>query len=112
MKVGILLRPRVFWLNVGFQEAATFNLKKKKKLYQLNSAYTHTHTHTHTIQNIQVSNGHFQKVTSSLNKNIAKNKTQNLQSTKAQETSCCPGQDPARGLPLLMDETRDLDRTS
>ena len=37
---------------------------------------------------------HFQKVTSSLNKNIVKNKIQNLQSMEQQKMRCCSGQDP------------------
>lgn len=41
----------------------------------------------------QVSNGNFQKVASSLNKNLVKNKIQNLQSTKEQKMSCCSKQD-------------------
>jgi len=43
----------------------------------------------------QVSNGNFQKVTSSLNKNLVKNKIQNLQSTKEQKIRCCSEQDPS-----------------
>lgn len=36
----------------------------------------------------------FPKVTSSLNKNLVKNKIQNLQSTKEQKMRCCSEQDP------------------
>lgn len=34
---------------------------------------------------IQDSNGHFQKLTNSLNKNLVKNKTQNIQTQMAEE---------------------------
>lgn len=64
----------------------------------------HTHTYTHKQEGLytkkfQVSNGHFQKVTSSLHKNLGKIKIQNLQSTKQQKKMrCSSGQDPGTGI--------------
>lgn len=60
------------------------------------------------LKKTQDSNGHFQKVTNSLNKNLVKNKTQNIQTKIAEENKMLLWSGPWVGT-VTVDEMKHMD---